>query len=54
MTSREEIALQLTKTILENSNISKFDNVQNEVSSIYNGIYRGIETHNSEPITVLK
>lgn len=54
MTSREEIALSLTKTILENSSVAKFTDVSTTVVSIYNDIYKGIETKSEKPMEVLK
>lgn len=54
MTSREEIALQLTKSIIENSSLAKFNDVGNEVSNVYNTIYGNIETKSEKPMEVLK
>ena len=54
MTSREEIALNLTKTILENSNVAKFNDVSTVVVNIYNDIYNNIESRTSKPVEVLK
>lgn len=54
MTSREDIALQLTKAIIDNSTLSKINNPHIAVVNIFNGIYKGIETHNEKPIEILK
>ena len=54
MTSREDIALQLTKSIIDKSSVAQFDEVSKVITNIYNDIYNGIETHNEKPIEVLK
>lgn len=53
MTSREEIALQLTKSVVEKTNISRYDDAAQEISNIYNTIYKNIETHETDPMTIL-
>jgi hypothetical protein len=45
MTSKEDIALQLTKTIIENSNLAKMPDPAHLTYDIYNEIYNNIETY---------
>nr|DAI65600.1 MAG TPA: hypothetical protein [Caudoviricetes sp.]DAL47099.1 MAG TPA_asm: hypothetical protein [Bacteriophage sp.]DAZ39643.1 MAG TPA: hypothetical protein [Caudoviricetes sp.] len=45
MTSKEDIALQLTKTIIENSTLAKMPDPAHIIYNIYNEIYNNIEVH---------
>lgn len=45
MTSKEDISLQLTKTIIENSSLAKMPDPAHVIYDMYNAIYNNIETH---------
>lgn len=51
MTSREEIALQLTKSVIDKISFT-YENVKTLPYEIYNSIYSNINTKGSEPIDV--
>lgn len=46
MTSKEDISLQLTKAIIENSGVSKTEDPATVIAHIYNDIYQNIKTAN--------
>ncbi len=54
MTSREEIALQLTLKVIEKTSFNSFEAVKTHPYEIYNSIYENIQTKTSKPIEVLK
>lgn len=51
--SKDEIALQLTKSVIEQISFSP-NNVTTLPYEIYNSIYKNIKTDKNEPIEVLK
>ena len=53
MTSREEIALQLTLKVIERTSFNDYTAVKKHPYEIYNSIYENIKTDDSEPVQVL-
>ncbi len=53
MTSREEIALQLTLKVVERVSFSDYNAVKTHPYEIYNSIYENIKTNDSEPVQVI-
>lgn len=49
--TKEEIALQLTKSVIEKISFSP-DEVKTIPYEIYNSIYKNIKTSNDEPINI--
>lgn len=62
MTSREEIALQLTLASIEKitiiskstNSVTTIENLAKDVKDFYNHIYQNIDAHDTKPIKVLK
>ena len=53
MTSREEIALQLTLKVIERTSFNDYNAVKTHPYEIYNSIYENIKTNDSDPIQVI-